>query len=80
VLRKDKATCLEYEHTMAVRLVVVEQVLREYAAKAAATEDDKVEGAGVGPNTFIGTSQSLIETIAGESPQDVTSEIRDLRV
>jgi hypothetical protein len=80
VLGKDEAARLQHEYAVAVGLIVVEQVLREYAAEAAAAENDKVEGTGIGSGTFIGTSQSLIEAVARESPQDVTSEIRDLRV
>jgi hypothetical protein len=79
VLGKDEAARFQHEYAVAVSLIVVKQVLREYAAKAAAAEDKKIEGAGVGSDTFIGTSQSLIEAVARESPQDVASEIRDLR-
>jgi hypothetical protein len=80
MLGKYEAARFQHEYPVAVSLIVVEQVLREYATKAAAAEDNNIEGACVGSDTFIGTSQSLIEAVARESPQDVTSEISDLGV
>jgi hypothetical protein len=61
-------------------LVIVEEVLREYATEAAAAEDNKVKGASIGSVALLGTAQGFIETVARESAQHVTSEIRELGV
>jgi hypothetical protein len=67
---EERAT-FEHENAMAMSLIVIEQVLRQSAAEAAAADDDSVEWTGIRACALVRTLESFIQPVADKATHHV---------